>query len=198
MAGHFQLSHDLDVKVLPNPEDGGTVVFRPGKSNELSLNLYEWQSLFLAHNRISTLVHKQWRGEGSEQPEQRVKRWKGLPLKEGQTLHEVDPLFPIMLTTLLNMPLESDDESILNKIRDYLDIMMEAVPVGETKRLRVRFSANDTQVHFFTYNPRTLAVTTLLQLKFHEWLELHKHFFDISRLMGKAGKPMVNPTYSQV
>lgn len=78
--------------------------------------------------------------------------------------------------------LDSDMDAAL-KLRLLLDRKLNSYRIGDTKRIRIRFTGKHSQVHFFEYDPKTTAVVTLMQFSFVEWTEFYKHVTDINSLM---------------
>jgi hypothetical protein len=172
--GYFMLSHQVYLVVLPGQTDGVVVLTRGG--NGLTMNLKEWLDLYRHQEDINDIVHEQWRGVVDNQDNMNF-AWKGFP----KNLLEH--------ASAIQKQILGDDGGASNLIaqsfghilRAALDQKMKALPVGENKRVRVRFGGHDTQVHFYTYDDN-LAIVNLMQLTFDEWIELYKQMSEINLL----------------
>ena len=187
---NFLIGVNLEVVVMPSQTEDfltikkGTVI--------TSLSLQQWRGFYKQHEAINTAVHRAWHLQPD--PEEGVYAnayvWKGLPantIDKGSSivtdLLGVDPL----ITTLAQ-------QQFRYMLQYVLDSRMGAIVIGDQKRIRVRFSGKDVQIHLFTYDPLTLAVVTLVQLTFHEFIELYKIVTQINKLT-PATDHLQKPTF---
>jgi hypothetical protein len=138
------------------------------------LSLSEWLDLYKSHEEINAAVHEQWRRvEYSE-------RDTGLAWK-GYQFPAIDPELLEHVPAVANLAKFWSPQNLKVLLQIALDASMKASPIGENKRIRVRFTGKDTQVHFYTYDENA-AIVTLMQFSFDEWMELYRHVEDINRL----------------
>jgi len=184
---NFLLNPNLAIAVTPTQKEHfltikkGTVI--------TSLSLQEWADFYRNHETINVAVHNAWHQQPDEGTDTSV--WKGLPTKSIEKnsnmvadLIGADPLI-IMLA-------QRHFHYMLQKL---LDAKMNAITIGDEKRIRVRFSGKDVQIHLFTYDPTTLAVVTVLQLSFHEYIELYKIVTQINQLVPAITDHVQKPSF---
>jgi hypothetical protein len=173
--GYFMLSSEVHLVVSPTHRGGVLTITRGG--NGMRLNLKEWLDLYRHHDKINDKVHAQWREPADKHPVEGPDLiWTGLPKKVFDTAEPPEGADAIDVLT-------SDwiTRQFIPEFKRVLDEKVGALTLGEDKRVRVRFTGQSTQFHFYTYNERA-AIETMMLLTFDEWSELYKQMDVIKRM----------------